>query len=76
MEETGEEGKEERVKDRVKFGPGPRSWHSHPTVPGEHPRKGDTERGAAPGQPSVPFVSDGMEQGDRRIDLISLECST
>lgn len=76
MEETVEKGKQERVKDSVKFGPGPCSWHSHSTVPDEHLRKGNTERVAAPGQPSVPFVSDGMEEGDRHIDLISLECST
>ena len=38
--------------------------------------KGDTERAVSPGTPSVPFVSDGMEDRDRYIDLISLECST
>lgn len=64
-------GKEERVKDGVRFGPGP-----CPILPGQWPRKGLTERAVATGQPSVPFVSDGREEGDRRIDLISLEHST
>lgn len=76
MEETVEEGRLERVKDGVKVGPGPCSWYPYTTIPGEHPRKGKTERAAAPGQPSVPFVNDDMEEGDRHIDLISLECST
>lgn len=53
------------------FGPG-----ACPMLPHKHPRKGLTLRAVAPGQPSVPFVRDGREEGDRRIDLISVECST
>lgn len=71
----------ERSKTMSDLALGPASWHSHPTLPQELVEGllwsiKEIERAVNPGQPSVPFVSDGMEGGDGYIDLICSKCST